>query len=323
MTENLMKDMLIILSPPRSFSSVVSTMIGEHPDLYCFPELHLFMGDTVLEVIERERKKVKFRYSGPDGLLRTLAQLHDGIQTTGSIVKAAAWLHERSDWSIKKLMDYLLEKVYPQIGVEKSPVTALKTLYLERAYALYPNAYFLHLIRHPVSARKSMVEFDESRRSRMNKPDREIMVERLIAWYTMHKNIIGFTNSLPLGQCMRVKGEDVLSEPDVYLRQIAEWLDIRTDKEAIDTMQHPENSHYAYVGPELARGGNDTKFMQSPSLRHGRVREPSLADFLAKENPKWFNADFLELIHDAKLELVTDKEITEEIVNFSQCMGYQ
>ncbi len=321
-----MNDILIFLSPPRSFSSVVSTMIGEHPDLYGFPELHLFMGDTVLEVIEMERKKTIGRYTGPPGLLRALSQLHDGIQTAGSIVRASSWLLERSDWSVKKLLDYMLEKVSPQMGVEKSPVTVIKPLYIERAYALYPNAYFLHLIRHPVSARKSMVEFRENRPGKISKQDSEsdskMKIDRFLAWYSMHQNIIRFTNSLPLGQCMRIKGEDVLSEPDVYLRQISEWLGIRTDKEAIEAMQHPENSPYAYVGPELARGGNDSKFMRSPSLRHGRVREPSLADFLAKEDLKWFGDDFIKLIHDAKLEPLADKEVVEELVNFAQCMGY-
>ncbi|MEA3277491.1 MAG: sulfotransferase, partial [Pseudomonadota bacterium] len=59
---------LIILSPPRSFSSVVSTVIGQHPDLYGFPELHLFIGDTVQEVIDVEYGKAN--YFGPPGVLR-------------------------------------------------------------------------------------------------------------------------------------------------------------------------------------------------------------------------------------------------------------
>ncbi len=171
-----------------------------------------------------------------------------------------------------------------------------------------------------------MIEFGDNRQSRMSKSDsesdRKIIIDRFIAWYSMHQNILRLTNSLPLGQSMRIKGEDVLSEPDVYLRQISEWLGIRTDKEAIEAMQHPENSPYAYVGPELARGGNDSKFMRSPSLRHGRVREPSLVDFLAKEEVKWFGDDFINMIHDAKLDPVADKEMVDELVNFAQCMGY-
>ncbi|WP_016950031.1 sulfotransferase [Anabaena sp. PCC 7108] len=315
-----MHDLLIILSPPRSFSSVVSSVIGEHPQLYCFPELHLFVGDTVQEVIDLEYKKAK-RYAGSPGVLRTLAQLHDGIQTTGSIVRAIAWLNERRDWTTKQLLDYLLEGVKPKIGVEKSPPTSAKPGYIERAYAFYPQAYFLHLTRHPVSARKSMQEFSQDRRARLDNQN-ESRIETLIGWYQIHCNIINFTNSLPAGQTMRIKGEDVLSEPDVYLPQISEWMGLRTDKEAIEAMKHPENSPYAYVGPYPARGGNDPKFMQSPSLRSGRVKEPSLEAFFKKEKLDWFSDEFKKILEESELQLASDEEIIEEITRLANLMGY-
>jgi hypothetical protein len=79
---------------------------------------------------------------------------------------------------------------------------------------------------------------------------------------------------------MRIKGEDLLSNPDLYLSQIAEWLNISTSPEAIASMKHPENSPYAYVGPFPCPGGNDAKFMRNPILRQGIVKEPCLRDFL-------------------------------------------
>ena len=75
---------------------------------------------------------------------------------------------------------------------------------------------------------------------------------------------------------MRIKGEDLLSYPDIYLPQIAEWLGVRTDSEAIAAMKRPENSPYACMGPENALYGNDINFLQNPRLRTGKVEEPSL-----------------------------------------------
>ena len=49
-------------------------MLGEYPDLYGFPELHLFMGDTMQQVIDRESHPNKRRWFGPPGLLRTPAK---------------------------------------------------------------------------------------------------------------------------------------------------------------------------------------------------------------------------------------------------------
>ena len=151
---------LIILSPPRSFSSVVSTMLGEHPEMYGFPELHLFVGDTVRQVIDLERKhKGGKSHAGPPGLLRSLAQLHDGVQTTGTAIRAAAWLLERADWSTKAMLEYLFQKVSPRIALEKSPPTSIRPQYLERAFAYFPDAFFLHLTRHPLPNRSSLIEF--------------------------------------------------------------------------------------------------------------------------------------------------------------------
>ncbi len=109
-------NMLIILSPPRSFSSVVSTMIGQHPQIYCLPELHLFVGETIGQILDREQKKGN--YGGPPGTLRALAQLHDGVQTTTTIIRATAWLIERRDCSVKQLIDHLLLLITPRMTLQ-------------------------------------------------------------------------------------------------------------------------------------------------------------------------------------------------------------
>ncbi len=303
-----MSELLIILCPPRSFSSVVSTMIGQHPEMYCFPELHLFVGNMMKAVMEHEARRGKPH--GPPGLLRTLAQLHDGVQTAVTVAEARMWLHKRMDWSTKQLYDYLLEKldeqVAPKIVVEKSPPTVIRPQFLDRAYAFFPKAYYLHLTRHPITTSGSLKEFRENRAKRFA-PIKEQPLNSFIFWTKVHKNIINFTNTLPVGQSMRIKGEDLLSEPDVYLPQIAQWLGLRTDKEAIEAMKHPENSPYAFIGPVGATGGNDGKFMRNPKLRPGKVKEPSLADSLAK----------------GEFEGILDQAETEELLELARQMGYQ
>ncbi len=315
---------LIMLSPPRSFSSVVSTMLGEHPDLYGFPELHIFTGDTVEAVIDEEMKTSRRRVSGPPGLIRTLAQLHDGIQTTGSCLRAIGWIQERRKWTTKQLTDYLADAVSPRIGIEKSPATAKKPQNLERAYAQHPDAFFLHLTRHPVSNRKSWQEFSGDKTDR--KPGQtqpENRFDKYIGWYQMHANILHFTNTLPLGQSLRVKGEDLLTEPDLYLPQICDWLGIRSDPEAIDAMKHPETSPYACIGPDIARGGNDHKFMRNPVLRPGRVKEPSLAQALEKEHPDWFpETSIREAANHAGLCPATHRQIADHIIKMANNLGY-
>jgi hypothetical protein len=313
-----------MLSPPRSFSSVVSTMLGEHPDLYGFPELHIFVGDTVQDVIDFEKSNNKRHAGGPPGLLRTLAQIHDGVQTNVTAFRAIGWLNERRDWPSKKLMDYLLEAVAPKIGLEKSPVTSQKAVFLDRAYACYPDAYYLHLTRHPISTRSSWGEFLENKLSRRKEHGRSERMDRLVGWYHMHMNILRFTGALPLGQTLRVKGEDIISEPEVYLPQIAEWLGIRTDSDAIEAMKHPENSPYACVGPDVARGGNDPKFMRNPKLRGGPNREPSLDAFFESSPPQWFpkNGTLSRAAGRSGLKIASGEKISGEVTELAHLLGY-
>ncbi len=314
-----MKDPLIILCPPRSFSSVISTMIGEHPQIYGFPELHLFSGQTVEDIMIREEKAGN---SGPPGLIRTLAQEHDGVQNSRSIIKAIAWFRQRKHWSTKKLFDYLLNLVDPLMGLEKSPETGGKKKYLERSYRWFPNAYYLHLTRHPVSTRKSLKEFYESKKRKKTKITAKYEVDGLIIWYLMHYNIVNFTNTLPVGQTMRLKGEDLLSNPDLYLPQVAQWLGLSTDSEAIEAMKHPEHSPYAYVGPAPVRGGNDPKFMRDPKLRLGKVKEPSLTQFFAQNKWQWASDLYRDILEEAGLNLLTETEISVEIMRLANVLGY-
>ena len=57
-------------------------------------------------------------------------------------------------------------RYHQKIGLEKSPVTSKKAMFLDRVYSYYPEAYYLHLTRHPVSTRSSWKEFAENKANR-------------------------------------------------------------------------------------------------------------------------------------------------------------
>lgn len=264
--------LLIILTPPRSFSSVVGGMLGQHPDMYGMPETNLFTAETLEALIAGyDRIGDQARH----GLLRILAQLHDGEQTVESIDRAQRWLRSNSHWTTKAVCDHILELVHPRILVEKSPRMVPRLANLERVYRMYPDASFLHLTRHPRAMAQSQIKIT-SRNDEWGGRLDSSKIQPQKWWETCQQNIMAFTSRLPEGQCMRIKGEDLLSNPDVYLPQIAEWLGVRTDSEAIEAMKHPEDSPYACMGPENALYGNDINFLQNPKLRPGRVAEASL-----------------------------------------------
>ena len=82
---------LILLAPPKSFNSVISAMLGQHPQLYSAPDLNLFAIESLRELA------ALCTFTNPrqqDGLLRTIAELFLKGQTESSIITAQQWIRE-------------------------------------------------------------------------------------------------------------------------------------------------------------------------------------------------------------------------------------
>jgi hypothetical protein len=248
-----------VLAPARSFSSVVTAMLGCHPELYGFPELTLFEQATVSERLAAPPHPSPYPRSAPwnpvEGLERALAELHDGRQDDETVAAARAWLEARGDWPGAAVFDYLLGLVSPRVGVENSPGTSRRSESLERIASSFPRTRFIHLARHPVTAQRSL-------RAVYHLFGREMYCAR--AWCEYHTRIAAFCAGLPAGHVLTVRGEDVLNDSAHELARIAEWLGVRTDADAIDAMLHPERSPYARVGPQAAAGGGDGIFLRDP-----------------------------------------------------------
>jgi hypothetical protein len=271
---------LALLSPPMSFSSVISTMIGQHPEAYGFPELHLNMGDTVADVLEKEERRGK-RLGAP-GLLRALAEIVGGRQDEEQIEHAHAWLTKRRDWSTKQVFDFLLDRVGQsrrvKICVEKSPPASRRAADLERLGAFYPDALFLHISRHPLATVNSYQQHVERVR-------RGPQMDLFAYWQLCHDNIIAFTDTVPAENVLRIRGEDFLSEPRYWLRRVCDWAGLDDSNASIEAMMRPEESPYAAPGPFNARGGNNRNFLKDPKLRPFRKSDESLRQTLA--NPEF------------------------------------
>src|SRR5229473_5618925 len=288
-----MADPLFVLAPPRSFSSVVSTMLGQHPQMYGLPELQLFGAETMVDWWEVCRRA---SFPMAHGLLRVVAQLYFSEQTEHTIKLAGAWLRRRSHFSTGMIVEALARRVYPLILVDKSPSIVYSPAALQRAYEMFPTARLIHLLRHPrghgESVMKAIVDMgkvgpvpnwllhlasypDPAIRENWT-PEHATDLDPQRGWYALHMNIRNFLLTVPEHQKLRIRGEDLLTDPDASLRQIATWMGLRTDAQAMEEMKHPERSPYACFGPPNARRGNDLLFLNSPVLRPARVRPLSL-----------------------------------------------
>jgi hypothetical protein len=260
---------VFVLAPPRSYSSVVATMIGQHPELAGLPELKLFAYRSIAEMeasLPRYWRERGFTHRSP-GLVRALAQLEFGDQEPDSIERARAWLEDRPHWSGAHVFDALLSRLQPRTAVEKSPENVATDAALRRLARAYPNARYLHLTRHPVTTQMSMVE--HRRRTVPSHPLDGQPMAGIAAWLDVHQRIVRFLAPLVPERVMRVRAEDVLNDPQRQLTSIAGWLGLRADAAAVAAMCHPEASPYARFGPAGSGviGGLDPGFLHDPIPR--------------------------------------------------------
>lgn len=257
---------IFVLAPARSYTSVISMMLGQHPALVGLPELKLFSHSTIGEMeasLPRFWIERGVTHRSP-GLIRALAEFIFGSQTPKSLALARAWLRERAHWSGANVLDVLMECLQPCVCVEKSPENVEISAALERLAAAYPRARYLHLVRHPVTTQRSIQEH-------LNRilpgygQDGQPM-SGIAAWFETHQRILRFAALISSDRYMRIRAEDVLNDMCQQLRAIAAWLGLRTDAPAVEAMTHPEESPFAGFGPAGSGviGGNDPTFLRNP-----------------------------------------------------------
>jgi hypothetical protein len=252
--------------------------------MYGFPETHLFCEETLGAWLERAARAP---WPMSDGLLRAVAELYFTGQNAAAIQQAHQWLHARSSLRTDRVFHQLSQAVYPAIPVDKSPSTTDNMRNLRRAYSCFPQVRFIHLVRHPRGYCESVLGLIEEKARHQPIPPTHWLLKFSVAdlpadytrymrqhvaldpqnhWLKRNKLIGEFLSSVPAGRQMRVRGEDLIARPAETLRNIASWLGLRTDIFAVDSMQHPERSPYAFLGPPGARLGNDGHFLRNPSL---------------------------------------------------------
>lgn len=257
---------LIILCAGRSYSSVVSCMLGQHPSIFAAPELNLFQRETLGEIHQLAHQRGLYSLHG---LVRSLALLHDGEQSELAATRAWAWIEAHADWSTAKVLDHLRDCAAPAILVDKSPTTAGRRSHLGRLIRAAPDARILHLTRHPLSVGQSLYRVKSAKAVLSHAPqpfDAQAVEEH---WIKIQYQILDFTAHLPAHRHLRLQGEWLVEHPIRYLEQICRWLGIDQDAEALAAMLRPEQNPFAHIGPANARFGNNVDFLKNPRLRQG------------------------------------------------------
>lgn len=278
MSNQKYKSPLFILAAPRSFTSLLCAMIGQHPDAYGVPELNLFLADTLAGLLESRTGITSFQLHG---IMRTIAELYSGEQTLESIESAQRFYIGYANCDSGEFYTKLCRRVFPKQIVDKSPAYSYSSNALARINKTFPDAHFLHIIRHPRAQGSSMMKIADGKMAILsNSIDYSTdppTIDPQYVWADIQRTIIEFLKTIPDSRKRHFRGEDIMSDPRLYFGQIAEWLNWRWDEDALQRMLRPQDSPYACLGPYGAPLGNDPNFLNSPIFK---PRPPSSAGSL-------------------------------------------
>jgi thioester reductase-like protein len=240
---------IFILSPPRSGSTLLRVMLAGHSRLFAPQELHL-AGFADMAAHERHLAPTVLGM----GVIATLAEL---------LTQAGAWnLYTR--WKEQALptaeaYGFLTGHLGGRILVDKSPLWFAPQAVIRRLARLFPNARFVHLVRHPAACIGSFArERFHGIFPQMHGLDPYDCGEWV--WTRVNEGILEAEREIGHGRMHRLYFEDLASDPERTLRRLCPALGIAFEPALLTP----------YEGHRMVSGGRqvgDPNFTRHRSIR--------------------------------------------------------
>lgn len=204
---------IFLLSTPRTGSTLLRAMLGGHPALFAPPELHLLAFADLADWRDA---------LAPDLMQLGLHQALGGLGWSEHEVAStvASWAAQRLP--IARIYDALRAAAAPRRLLDKSPSYALDPQILTRAARLFPEARYIHLVRHPVPSTRSFVQRRMGRLLGLDDLDGPRAASEV--WTIGNRNLLEFLATLPPGRAMQVRYEDLVRDPPAVLTRICRFL---------------------------------------------------------------------------------------------------
>lgn len=214
----------LLLSAPRSGSTLLRVMLAGHPGLFCPPELHLLPFDSL-----RDRLRVLWGTYLQEGLERAFLELKGG---EAAAVKKELEALAESGMSIQAVYAELHKLIAPRLLIDKSPSYALDEKTLQHAEILFDQPKYIHLVRHPHAAVESFVRNRFDRLLGVGHIDATTAAEQV--WLFSNRNLLSFAKKVGPDRFSVVRYEDLVADPDATMRGLCTFLGVPFDAAVLE-----------------------------------------------------------------------------------------
>ena len=212
---------VFILSAPRSGSTLLRVILAGNSRLFAPQELGLLGLDALGEAT---KASTDHGLHPLDGCRNALMHLL-GVDADEAAVRLSSLGVETGP----ALLQALQRLAAPRVLVDKTPSYSLFPEILESMERCFPNARYLHLLRHPNAMIHSYTEakmdllLPPEIRDGLSLPSCKIAQAN---WAISNRNILDFLGTRRADQYLQFWYEDLVSEPDGIVRELCAFLNI-------------------------------------------------------------------------------------------------
>lgn len=250
--------LVVILSPERSGSTLLSVLLGGHPRIAAPPELHLF----------RYPDLTTWRRAYPpawDSLRSALATLAPEVDPERFFAEQRAAPPEAVT---RRLLEYLPSGSWL---VDKTPAYARDDIVLRRLERLEPR--YVWLARHPLGVAASRLDLRDRRLAqrtaetpaerlrlaaarawvRAHRATRRDLREVLRYWTDVHRRLERFLAGVPVARRRLVKFADLVGAPERTLGSLCDWLGLDFEPSMLEVRRNIPTHLAGKIGDEKIR----------------------------------------------------------------------
>ena len=256
---------IFILAPPRSGTTLLRVMLAGHPQIFAAPELQLLCFNTLAERSSAFTDKFS---AWAEGTIRTIMDLH---QCNAQQAKETMQKYERKNYTTKDFYRVLQESIGDRVLLDKTPSYALDPAVLQKAELDFRDPLYIHLVRHPFAMVQSSQELHMEQVLYLKEHDFSSRELAELVWTLSHQNIAAFLQGVPQSPQVRLRFEDLLTQPEESMQTLCQSLDLPFHPNLLMPYEQREKKMVDGIHAESTPMG-DVNF-----LRHGRI-DPDRAD---------------------------------------------
>ena len=257
---------IFILAPPRSGTTLLRVMLAGHPGLFACNELQLLHFETLAE--REAAYQGKFALWA-EGLVRAVMELNHCEAEDAKLL-----LHNfaKHGMTTREMFEQLQEWVGDRLIVDKSPSYALDAEALEKALSDFPNARFIHLVRHPYSMVKSFEKYHMDQVLYLHPHDFSAQQLGELVWLESQTTTTIFLKNVPKNQQFRMVYEDLVQNPETVMRQMCEALEIPFHEGLLDPYKDLDKKMTDGIHRD-SRSMGDTHFDQKKKIEAKKAED--------------------------------------------------